>query len=378
MPHTTSNFVLVITLVFGLIACSSKVDEATEAGEKVTRALRINDIQNVGTHNSYHTNPLGEPVVEFIERRYPWFDRNHYLYHFPSLDKQLETQGVRHLELDIFADPEGGKFNTIPINAMAKLPVERNIPELEQPGFKVLHIPQLDPNSTCWTFIACLRDIRKWSDMHPHHQPILIIVEVKDVDYLRTAPHLEITPFTDADFKAIESEILSVFPRNRIITPDDVQGNFGSLEEAVLNHGWPLLDESRGKVLFTQYHGRPQLNTKGRLLFPQTEPGNPGAAILIVEDIIADAAKVREWVRKGYLVRTRTGKDMQEVRDNDYTRFQAALDNGVHFISTDTPVPNAMNPEFVIQIPLGAPARCNPVTAPPGCVPEDIEDPAQL
>jgi hypothetical protein len=69
---------------------------------------------------------------------------------------------------------------------------------------------------------------------------------------------------------------------------------------------------------------------------------------------------------------------MQEVRDNDYTRFQAALDNGVHFISTDTPAPNAVNPAFVIQIPLGTPARCNPVTSPQGCVAKDIEDPATL
>ena len=378
MLHTPSNLILALAILLGMMACNSKENGAREVGQDMTGQLRINDIQNIGTHNSYHTNPLAGPVVRFIKRRYPWFDHNHYLYSYPSLYEQLEHQGVRHLELDIFADPEGGKFNTIPINALANLPVERNIPALERPGFKVLHIPQLDPNSNCWTLIDCLMDIRKWSDKHPRHQPIFIIIEVKDVDYAGVAPYLKIPPFSDADFSAIETEILSVFPRERIITPDDVQGSYSSLEEAVLSQGWPLLEESRGKVFFTQYHGRPQLNTKGRLLFPQVEPGNSGAAILIVEDILADADKVREWVSKGYLVRTRTGKDMQEVRDNDYTKFKAALENGVHFISTDTPVPNAVNPDFVIQIPLGKPARCNPVTSPQGCVPEDIEDPSRL
>jgi len=54
--------------------------------------------------------------------------------------------------------------------------------------------------------------------------------------------------------------------------------------------------------------------------------------------------------------------------------FKAELASGVHFISTDTPVPLPTNPGFVTQIPGGTPARCNPVTAPKDCSSEQIEN----
>lgn len=368
----------VFCLLALLAACNNTAESEADSAARKDQELRLNHIQNVGTHNSYHTDPVGEPVVSVIEQKYPWFDRTHYLYTFEPLSVQLDQQGIRHFELDIYADYEGGRFNKSPINGAAKRAVRRRIPELDEPGFKVLHMPQLDPNSTCWTLIACLQEIKGWSDAHPHHQPLLIIIEVKDTDFLRVAPHLRFTRFTDRDFAALDSEILSVFPRQQIITPDDVQGAYETLEGAVLAGNWPTLAESRGKVLFTQYHGPPQLDTRGKLLFPQVRPGNPAAAILIVEDLAKDGAKIAEWVKQGYIVRTRTGRDLQEMINNDYAKFELALKSGVHFISTDAPVPNALNPEFVIRIPGGTPARCNPITAPAWCRPSDIENPDAL
>ena len=37
--------------------------------------------------------------------------------------------------------------------------------------------------------------------------------------------------------------------------PDDVRGSRATLEEAVLQDGWPTLRESRGKILFTLDNG---------------------------------------------------------------------------------------------------------------------------
>ena len=41
-----------------------------------------------------------------------------------------------------------------------------------------------------------------------------------------------------------------MFKPSELITPDDVQGRYPTLREAVLKHGWPTLGASRGRFLF--------------------------------------------------------------------------------------------------------------------------------
>jgi hypothetical protein len=43
--------------------------------------------------------------------------------------------------------------------------------------------------------------------------------------------------FTSTTFDALDAEILSVFPRSALITPDDVRGDEASREAAVLRRG---------------------------------------------------------------------------------------------------------------------------------------------
>src|ERR1039458_1314358 len=74
-------------------------------GEDAT--VRINQIQLIGTHNSYHAGLL-PGIATFLKQRDPK--------EFASLDyahADLATQlshGVRQIELDIFADSKGGRF----------------------------------------------------------------------------------------------------------------------------------------------------------------------------------------------------------------------------------------------------------------------------
>jgi hypothetical protein len=56
----------------------------------------------------------------------------------------------------------------------------------------------------------------------------------------------------------------------------------------------------------------------------------------------------------------------------------AALASGAHFVSTDYEEPNPAFSSYVVTIPGGTPARCNPVTAPADCSPTDVEDPERL
>ena len=40
------------------------------------------------------------------------------------------------------------------------------------------------------------------------------------------------------------------WPRNKTITPADIQGDYPLLSDALANEGWPLLEDSRGKAIF--------------------------------------------------------------------------------------------------------------------------------
>lgn len=345
------------------------------ARKYAARCVHLNEVQALGTHNSYHIRPR-EPLWSVLLAFLPIFYQLDYT-HLP-LDQQFETQGIRQIELDVFADPAGGLFANRPVMSVVNLPTASGIPALDQPGMKVLHLSDVDFETTCHTFVECLTTIRTWSDANPGHLPIAVLVEAKDE---ATPDPLSLgfvvpVPFDAAQFDALDAEIRSVFPPERLITPDDVRRDYATLEEAVLDFGWPTLGEARGKVLFlldngggyraAYLAGHPAL--EGRVLFTSADPGNADAAFVKLNDAVGGQATIAERVAAGYVVRTRADADTEEARAGDTTTREAALASGAQWVSTDYPVPN---PEFgtgyFVEIPGGAPARCNPVNAPPGC-----------
>jgi hypothetical protein len=56
-----------------------------------------------------------------------------------------------------------------------------------------------------------------------------------------------------------------------------------------------------------------------------------------------------------------------DARANDTERRDAALASGAQYVSTDYPEPDLAFSEYQVMLPDGAPGRCNPVNAPPGC-----------
>jgi hypothetical protein len=216
------------------------------------------------------------------------------------------------------------------------------------------------------------------------------MIEIKDIDFFQTGAYIPITPWQVEDYDRLDAEIRSVFPPSQLITPDDVRGNYSGLEQAVLNQGWPSLAESRGKVMFTMcncygedrrrldYHiGHP--NLAGRVLFPNSTPGNSDAAVVHLEEPEADLEEINRLAALGYLIRTRADANTREAVANEITRREAAFASGSHYIASDFPEPSeTAHPEYFVQIPGGTPAGCNPITAPDWCRPQDIENPAHL
>jgi hypothetical protein len=305
--------------------------------------------------------------------------------HHP-LTEQLEDHGIRQFEIDVMADPEGGLYSSRVGPAFVGEDGASGIPELDHPGFKVLHIQDIDYETTCFTLIACLGEIEEWSSANPNHLPVMIMIENKadTIEEGAAALGVEIPPLpfdfaippqmTPELFVEMEAEILSVFPQDQILTPDDVRGDADTLEEAVLDGGWPEVDDLRGKVMFAlvdtgdsadvYLEGTPSL--EGRIAFTSSTPGTPDAAFIRVDDSIADGADLAEWAEAGYLIRTRTDVPGDHAKNGDTSLRESAFASGGHFLSTDYYVENPeFGTGFVVALPGGADARCNPVTAPP-------------
>jgi len=352
--------------------------------------LHLNQIQVIGTHNSYHPYSAPEPMATLVRERYSFYPTFVGDYRHRPLYEQLDQLGVRHLSLDVYADPDGGRFSERPLLETIGEDPATGIPELDLPGLKVFHTPQIDAESTCYLFTECLESVKQWSDEHPGHVPLILMVEIKDIDFFSTATYVPIAPWQGEDYDRLDAEIRSVFPAEQLITPDDVRGDFATLQEAILTAGWPTLAQTRGKVMFTMCNcagsERRRLdyeigheNLEGRVLFPNSEPGNPDSAVVHVPDPKASQEEIRRLVDLGYFVRTRADAETREALANDTTRRDAAFSSGSQHVATDFPEPSeTADPHYFVQIPGGTPAGCNPVNAPAWCRPEDIENPTYL
>ena len=135
--------------------------------------------------------------------------------------------------------------------------------------------------------------------------------------------------------------------------------------------------DNGGDKKATYTAGHPSL--RGRVLFTSAEPGEDEAAFVKLNDPIADGARIRELVSQGFIIRTRADADTLEARSGDTTMRDAAIASGAQFVSTDYPVPNPdFGTGYFVAIPGGAPARCNPVSAPADCTSLDIENPSAI
>jgi hypothetical protein len=343
--------------------------------ENVDDCVRLNQIQVLGTHNSYHLAPK-PAVLEAMGGRGQALEYTH-----KPLTEQLTQLGIRQFELDVYADPDGGLHARPAAHRIAGDPP---VAGMEAPGFKVFHVQDLDVRSTCPTFVACLTEIKTWSTANPRHVPVMIMIEVKD-GALQNRPGFEFVkphPIGAKELDALDAEIRSVFGDDRLITPDSVRGSHATLEAAVRADGWPTLRKARGKVLFaldnTDQHrddylqGHPSL--KGRVIFVTAPAQDPASAFLKLNDSL-DEAHIRERVTAGYLVRTRADEPAREARSGDTTHRDAAFRSGAQYVSTDYPEVSPYGSGYIARLPGagGLIARCNPVNAPVGCKDEWLE-----
>src|SRR5215471_4807227 len=137
-------------------ACQPLTAGAGGAGPGHPRPVRLNDIQVLASHNSYHVEP--EPALESALHAFlgPAADAFEYT-HRPLAD-ELDAGG-RQVELDVFTDPGAGGRYAHP-KAVALFGVAPPAPAVAGPGLKVFHVQEVDFRSTCPTLVDCLTQVR--------------------------------------------------------------------------------------------------------------------------------------------------------------------------------------------------------------------------
>lgn len=374
-----------LLLVFVIISTSFT---RKPIGDAEADKLKLNQIQIIASHNSYHLT-TDAAVLRFLKFIYGIgvlpkdLDPKQIDYTKDSLSVQLGRYSVRGLELDVWNDPEGGNFYFRKGKAYALKPQASHIEALKKPGFKILHIPDFDFNSTNNTLVDALMEIKRWSDANPTHLPVFINIETEtsapgdQIHAIRDLAHA--VPFDSVAADELDAEVKSVFGKDLsgVLTPDMVRGNYATLEQAVLAGNWPTLAKTRGKVMFiidansssgdVYKSGHPSL--QGRAMFVYSNPGTPEAAFVILNNPVPDFERIQNCVKQGYIVRTRSDDGTLQARSGDSTDLKAAYNSWAQIISTDYYKPDRRAGEkgwsnFCVTFPNGAIARVNMLSAP--------------
>jgi hypothetical protein len=386
-----------------LIASAAWGEQAMDSAAP-DEALSINQIQVVGTHNSYAIPPDPRVMALMAPRLSALMERMGLAmtpaqraamedehpggltdmaktldYVQMPLQAQLRS-GVRSIELDLQPDPRGGAYaDPLPYRQLREKGATDLAPiyveELRKPGLKVFHVADLDFRSQCPSFRACLTLLKQWSDSEPDHSPVFILLEPKLSGLDRAIPGAAtVPPFDQVAFDEVDESIRTILGRDKIFAPDDLRGSMPTLEAAALAKRWPSVQAARGKFIFLflvpgmnlpafapYLNGRPSL--QGRMAFVQGKPGMAHTAFMLFDNALSHGAEIRDAVKKGYLVRARADIDTVDARNDDARRRDAALASGAQIISTDyLGAPNVYANGYHLA-PFAHGWRCNSVVA---------------
>ncbi|MCL2106294.1 MAG: Ca2+-dependent phosphoinositide-specific phospholipase C [Oscillospiraceae bacterium] len=207
----------------------SPADERAMTGFDLEAAAangaRLNELRFLATHNSYKAyNPSAEKLMKYLiaPLGFTWErEWRQWSYGFEPLSEQFD-KGIRSIELDVMR---------------------------EKDGFRCAHIPIVDYASNCPDFGLALKEIALWSDAHPDHLPITVLVEPKITALLGGKIFHR---FGIEDVLALEALTARVLG-SRLYTPGEMLAEHEDFKQLRSAGDYPALSELLGKIIVI-YH----------------------------------------------------------------------------------------------------------------------------
>lgn len=220
-------------------------------------SIPMNEIRVLASHNSYKIQPTAR-TMKFINRFKSFLGEENQpfqlAYSHRSISEQLSTYHIRGLELDVYNDPKGGRYFKHRLNFF--IPKQRIREEkykaLQEPGFKIIHIPDIDYQTNYLSLADALKELNDWSVSNPTHAPIFVNIELKgsalgdEAGILRIFGFKKAIPFDRNSL--IQMDSLFQAELSTIYSTNDFLNNEHNLQDRIQHQGWPTLGEVRGRI----------------------------------------------------------------------------------------------------------------------------------
>ncbi len=297
------------------------LDAALESG------IKFNELRYIATHNSYKNESVPElkmwyGIVSRLTFGYIPDDGGEFC--LPALSDQLDS-GIRSLEMDVEVMHEEGETS-----------------------FVCIHSPVLDMTTNSYDFSLALKEIKLWSDAHPGHLPITVIVEPK----VAMLPMVDMDVFTFKNALALDA-VLKDELGEKLFTPSDMLRDYSDFAAMRKADDWPEVSEMLGRILVlmhpTVVTGQYILNDRSmrtQAMFPMMrvyEKSSRFAAFLVENDPGKAEERAKSLIdEEKFIIRTRPDS-YGSVKTEDRT---AALNSNAQILSTDYPPMDNVNDPF--------------------------------
>ncbi len=321
--------------------------------------LRLNEIQYVGTHNSYKLHPdarmmraLAAADQSRPTERTDKPSRAHALsYGHLPLETQLDL-GMRLFELDLQLSGSGPPLDLQEHYAKqygAKEPLDGGVLPRRFERDEVLVYHNLDDfRSSCYRLTDCLLAFRNWSRANPQHLPVVIYLEAKyepQCDSSQGGKCLNVQgtdqPFDRQAWERVERHVRSLIGEEIVVRPGELLLADKDLRQSIKEQGWPKISALRGKFLFVIAAADDRAKDtyseiENPLFFTFRPADHPDASFVIEFDPFS--SKVEEIIAAGFIASTYADYRLEEARRNDTRKRNRLFSAGAQMISTDFPI----------------------------------------
>lgn len=318
---------------------------------------RLDQVQFIGTHNSYHIEPdaalrvLWQTNEASREPSHQWL-----MYTHLPLQAQAEL-GIRFFEFDVHLDETGSAYSAseflAPVVAAGLQPDSPFDQDgaLSKPGTKVFHT-NTDMRSTCLLLTDCLHQLNGWIDLNPFAGPILVQIEPKQLLKADSDP--------GRSWEILEQELLSAVPASRIFRPADLSAELQDLREAARAGRWPTVASIGDKFIFilngssydTTSYTEALISKRAQLLFPAiSDAVDPLAAFVSRNDPASH--DIPGIVAAGQIVITYADWRTLAAREYDTRGRDAAFRSGAQLIATDYPIADRRLSDYSVRFSEG-------------------------